>query len=361
MKKIGLVTIYDEMNFGNRLQNYALQFFLQNTFNVKCVTLIADSSITRRSFFKVELLSLLAKTPFDFKKRSTIDLRYDKFRSFTRHYIKTKRFWGKSRIPQSVGDKFTFFIAGSDQIWNWTLPIVRRHADDFFLSFAEKRKKNSYAASFGIDTLNKEWIDFYRKHLNSFNRISVREDAGRKILSEIINSTAPVNIDPTLLLSSKEWEKIEKKPNSMKIDKPYILSYFLGNVGLVKEDIVQIASKHNLLQVDLLDESSLEYISGPSEFIYWIRHADFICTDSFHATVFAIIFNKPFIVVSRKGMNSRIQTLLKLCKLEDHYVERSRIREEDIRWNSKYKFVNKIIEQEKIKSINYFKRLLQEY
>ena len=126
----------------------------------------------------------------------------------------------------------------------------------FFLYFAGNRKKNSYVARFGRDDLNKKWMDFYSKHLNSFNRVSVRKDADGNILSEINNSITLINIDPTLLLSSKRWEKVEKRINSMKLDKSYIFSNFSGNVGLVKADIVQIVSKHNLLHVDLLDDSS---------------------------------------------------------------------------------------------------------
>lgn len=360
MKKVGLVTIYDNMNFGNRLQNYALQHVLETELDVKVMTLVADSQMHFIPMIKVNILSALSKTSFGFlKRRSITDLRYDVFRRFTRRYIKTKIFWGLEKLPQSISNKFDVFIAGSDQIWNWRLPAVRKHADDFFLCFAKEKQKNSYAASFGVDFLEKEQIENYRSKLQTFNNLSVREETGNRIITELTGKSAFLNLDPTLLLTAEEWKKIEKKPKCTKIDKPYILKYFLG-ANQVGEDIDKIASSRHLVQIDLLNKNTSEYISGPAEFIWWIRHADIICTDSFHATVFSIIFNRPVIVFSRDGMNSRMETLLKLFQLEERFVGTSRrIKDFDLNQVCNYEYAHEVIAREKVRSMNYLKRILE--
>lgn len=362
MKKVGLVTIYDNMNFGNRLQNYALQYVLKTYFNAKVVTLVADSKMQFVPMIKAYVLSALSKLPFGVKRRCAMDYRWDAFRNFTRRYIKTKIFWGKDKIPQSINDKYDVFIAGSDQIWNYNLPVVRNHEDDYFLCFAESKKRNSYSASFGVDFLKEEWIENYQRRLRTFNNLSVREEAGEKIVSELIGRTASLNIDPTLLLTKEEWQAIEKKPKTYKKDWSYLLTYFLGGgekTRHIREELDSIALSKNLKIVDLLDDTADEYISGPSEFIYWIRNADLVCTDSFHATVFSIIFEKPFIVVSRQGMNSRIETLLKSFKLEDRYISIGRIKEFDYSQICDYKYIHEVIAYEKMSSMNYLKQLLE--
>lgn len=356
MKKVGLVTIYDDMNFGNRLQNYALQYVLETNFNVKVVTLVADCQMQLVSMIKAYTLSILSKLPFGFK-RSPMDYRWDAFMKFTRRYIKTKIFWGKDRIPESISDKYDVFITGSDQVWNYNLPVVRNHEDDYFLCFAESKKKNSYSASFGVDFLKEEWLENYQMRLRTFKNLSVREQAGQRIVSELIGKTASLNMDPTLLLTKEEWQAIEKRPNTYKKDQSYLLIYFLGD-GISREDINSIALSRNLKVIDLLDDTADEYISGPSEFIYWIRNADLVCTDSFHATVFSIIFEKPFIVVSRQGMNSRIETLLKTFKLEDRYIRTERIEETDYNQICDYNYIHELIAHEKMSSMNYLKQLL---
>lgn len=355
MKKVGLVTIFDNMNFGNRLQNYALQHVLETEFNAKVVTLAADSEMHFMPMVKAGILSVLSKLPFGIT-RSATDLRWDIFRKFTKRHIKTKIFWGTDKIPQWINDKFDVFIAGSDQIWNWRLPVVRKHAEDYFLCFADSKKKNSYSASFGVDFLEENWSEFYRIRLGAFHNLSVREEAGKRIISELINKIASLNIDPTLLLTQKEWEKIEKRPKCFKKGRPYMLTYFLGGN---RKKMDSIASSKKLVQVDLLNETSDAYISGPSEFIYWIRHADFVCTDSFHATVFSIIFCRPFIVVSRQGMNSRIETLLKSVGLEDKFMDVEEIEELNYEKPCDYQYAHEVIACEKRKSIDYLKRLLE--
>ena len=357
MKKVGIVTIYDEMNFGNRLQNYALQYILHNELGVKCTTLVSNTENLLLSMWKINFLSWLSYTPFSrFIKRNATDLRYYKFRRFTKKFIRTKVFWGYSQLPNDLADQFDLFIVGSDQVWNWELPVVRKYFDDFFLCFAEDNQKNSYAASFGLSSIKNDLKMVYKQKLQTFKSLSVRENSGERIIDELLGRDSQINLDPTLLLSSSEWERIEKKPCCV-VGRPYILNYFLSNEYCkYKNKIDAFASSWGLDQYNLLDDNVPEYISGPSEFLYWIRHASVIFTDSFHATVFSIIFDRPFIVFARKSMNSRIDTLLKMLHLENHFFTGEKFSESI--FTIDYKYAHKTIEQEKEVSMDYLKKIV---
>jgi len=152
--------------------------------------------------------------------------------------------------------------------------------------------------------------------------ISMREKAGADLVKKLIGRDIPVVVDPTILLSKEEWQKIEMVPEWYKGEK-YILTYFLGNPSPVIE---KIAKKNNWKIYNLMDKSNLDlYASRVEEFVYLIEHAELVATDSFHACVFSILMNTPFLVVNRKekgmaDMTSRIDTLLELFGYQNRYI-----------------------------------------
>ena len=156
-------------------------------------------------------------------------------------------------------------------------------------------------------------------------------------------------------MSKEEWKNVEKKPLNLNLNKRYILTYFLGDENseqLVKETF---GSEYSIINF-------YKYNFGPSEFLYLINNADYILTDSFHGTVFSIIFEKEFFVFNRKqkdtknNMNSRLDTLLSKLELEDRKIEKiSYLKKAE---NINYKKVKKLIEKEKEKSISFLKKAL---
>ena len=193
--------------------------------------------------------------------------------------------------------------------------------------------------------------------------ISVREDKGKELAEQLTGRTdIGVHVDPTFLLTAEDWKKVEKKPPMYKGEK-YILKYFLGEKNSeVNQQLEKYAVAHQLQIIDVISPDSPYYNIGPSEFLYLERNAELIVTDSFHSCVFAIIYQKPFIVAERKeknlqGMGSRIDTLLKKFHLEDRKYFNVDL--EDIIYSEiNYDEIGNVLEIEKNKSFQYLKKYL---
>ena len=213
-------------------------------------------------------------------------------------------------------DDYDYFVVGSDQVWN---PYFGNLKDNF-LSFAPYEKRIAYAASIASPEIPKDKKSVFQKGLNGMKWISMREQEGANTVKQFTGRDVPVVVDPTMLLTPDEWCKVSRKPAWYR-GEDYILTYFLGN----RPDtaIQQVANKIGLPIVNLLDEEVYEhYVTGVDEFIWAIEHASLVYTDSFHGTVFSILFQKPFVICNRVGegctnkMSSRIDTLLAYFGLE---------------------------------------------
>lgn len=330
--KAAIVTIYDLMNYGNRLQNYATMSFLKSI-NIESDTLVLDYK-TVPSIVKDAIKKAIGKPIYKswnelqedenyIKDFSTSERKkYEKFKEFSYEYtnIKHKKYL---RLPNSnMGRQYDIFIAGSDQIWN---PNIGQAQPWEFLDFAPRGKKISWAASFGVDQIQPEQESWIRQRLNEMDYISVREKAGEEIVRHLTQKEATTIVDPTLLIDVKEWESLSAKPEALNGDTNYMLVFFLGGVSTFARNKINEISKENELDVvDLLDENCEMFESGPREFLYLISHAKIVLTDSFHASVFSFLFQRPFLVFQReKEKNitlSRIKTLLGTFHLERKMV-----------------------------------------
>lgn len=258
----------------------------------------------------------------DRKDKQLYGKRIKSFNKFNKKYINTQKINSLSDIEDA-----DYFVIGSDQVWN-----AEWYRDDsitkelYLLTFTTPEKKICFSPSFGIEKLPSKWVPWFKKNLNQFNNISVREDAGAKIVKELTGRSATVLIDPTMMLDASEWSKIAEKPKNVDSDVPYILSYFLGGRSeRVNNDLQKYAKENNMKVYNLLDYTQPDMaIINPSEFIYMINHAKLVLTDSFHACVFSFLFKIPFLVYPRQGskvsMMSRIDTLLSKFKLERKYI-----------------------------------------
>ena len=313
MNKVGIVTIFNS-NYGNRLQNYALQESLKKM-GVDVETIRNVSLLNKK---KNNFEYILRNIKYLFKKDDFNDGkdREKYFKEFNNNIEVSKFCFNWFNLKKIK--KYDMFIVGSDQVWNPTIGRLTRYD---LVTFSNK-PKFSYAASFGISELSDE---FYRKlvveNLRKYKKISVREEAGKQILTDL-GLKSKVVLDPTMLLSDDEWRIVSKKPEQYS-GKKYILNYFLGELAPEYKKIINdYAEKHNLEIINILDNKDKYYFTGPSEFLYLEEHAELICTDSFHSSVFSILFNRPFVVFDRnqKGfnnMNSRIDTLLDTFELKE--------------------------------------------
>ena len=340
-KCIGIVTICDYTNYGNRLQNIALTKFLEN----EGYKVVNDIQVytkrswvnSSRSFWKravkraipfVFIKSRLCapKVPGDplLRKRRERFVEFGKSYAHTVEPIATNSSKEACEYLSKYGvDKL---IAGSDQIWN---PYFAGR-DYQFLQFAPKSKRFSYAASIGVDKIPEYLVNFYRKCLTEMRYISVREEKAAEIIKELTGTEAHVSLDPTLLLDEEAWLEIAKKPN-IETEQNYICSYFLGEPAAEEE----FSRKYGLPVYKLNSREDKElFVADPAEFLYMIKNASYVLTDSFHAVVFSVIFHRQFYVFQRKKSNvsnmfSRIESLLSRLGLEDRILDRESICETD--------------------------------
>lgn len=252
----------------------------------------------------------------------------------------------KNRAPRNLSDQYDAFFAGSDQIWNPMLRLVREDMDNYFVSFAPGEKKFSYAASFGISEIPDQYKDYYREKLNSFARISVREAQGVEIVRSLCSRPAEPVCDPTLLLTTEEWDAIMEQPEWAEDDGRYLVTYILGEIpDETRGQIDHYAKTNDLkiipLQSEFVNSKKIEnpdsFAASPQEFLWLIAHAQCVLTDSFHACVFSILYRRPFQVFGGKAfeanndMGSRLETLLSKFALQSRLspggVEEALLRE----------------------------------
>lgn len=354
MKKVCIVTICNGSNFGNRLQNYALQETIRSNTESDVVTVknIAGELFRSRSiFYKIMQNILLEKIILRLLKHPKIRKKI-KFNQFNRRFI----LWAEDivdgeNIPDDFATKYDYFVTGSDQVWNLEIPFISSFE---FLCFAPEDKKIAYAASFGMSDFSEDKQRLIKERLQGFNHISVRENSGLQILNKAGIEDAKVLVDPTLLLSADQWCQIETTPEFKVIDEQYILVYILEED---KTEIIasaeQMARNNKWSVVDIYDKSKYMYYGiGPSEFIYLIHHAAYIYTNSFHATVFSVIFHKPISVFKRDGLNSRIVTLLEMLEI-DEYIGTKKMKAID--WNQ----VDLAIDEKRKEAIDFLKSLIK--
>ena len=354
MIKVGIITILDENNYGNRLQNYATQEILKKE-NCDVETIKNNDTLNKKDkLYGLRIIKYVKN--FFIRIISKKSERKSNFK-----YFKNNIKYSKFLITpySSVNKKYDYFIVGSDQVWN---PYICRMRDVDLLTFAEDKKRISLSASIAIDKIPIELENFFDKNLKKFVAISVREESGKKIIEELTGrKDVEVLVDPTMLLSSDEWDKVSKKPDQIKENKKYILNYFLGQLkDEWKSEIDRIAKENDCTIINILDKNDPFYVSGPSEFLYLEKNAFLICTDSFHSSVFGIIYDTPFIVFDRvieksQSMNSRIDTLLSKFKLEDRRFNGSITNE---LLTCDYSKAKEILKIEKEKSINFLKKAL---
>lgn len=319
MKKVGIVTLYGENNYGNRLQNYAVYKTLKKLDLDPC-TIVPQRTPTIKGRVKKITKEMLCKffRGYALKKRPSI-VRTDVFKKFTKKYIPTKYVYSKNGLlTNKLAEKYDMFVVGSDQVWNPTFEFFKDEYHNLLLSFAPFSKRYSFSPSIGVKNVPDEWKNIFKAELSGFMNLCSREDSGRQAIAEITGREDVITtIDPTLMLSQSEWLEISSKVED--IPDNYSLDYFLGETP--EEDEHYIKIKNEMSKIKMLKSEELKYyICGPSEFIFLVSKARLICTDSFHACVFSILFSKPFVIYKRndsnKDMFSRLETLLQMFDID---------------------------------------------
>lgn len=266
-----------------------------------------------------------------------------------------------------LNDKYSAFIAGSDQIW-----APRVFDERYFLNYVrDRRKKIAYAPSIGLPSIENEYVKSKMRDLIlQFAHISVRERQGAELIRSSFNiDDVEVMPDPTLLLTYEEWRKIIPKHNKIEGDK-YILCYFLGENEKVWEHVAEVSDQTGLavkilpiLEKDAKYGKLVEGV-GPEEFFNLLDDADIVLTDSFHGAIFSVITRTPFYVFERfdnksnGSQNSRVYNLLEMLGMENRLIKYGDSVKQ--KYNFKINFNNayKVIKKQKNRAIAWLSRAL---
>ena len=330
MKKIAILTFSHAFNYGALLQAYALKKAINclagtQAFCIDCrARFYPDTRWWRCANFTLKkLIKTLSGYPFF--------PRY--FHSFMRKYLQDTPPLLKENLPL-LNDQFDLFVAGSDQIWNFE---ITREDSSFLLDFVkDPRKKGSYAASFGFSYIEEKHKSLFSRHLSQFDFISVREQAGARIIKELTGRQAAVVLDPTLLLPKEHWQAFAAPIKH----KRYVLLYLMHEDEKLVSFAKELAKRKrlDLMAISFGKISGVHCLGGtPEEFVGYFQHADYVLTNSFHGLIFALVFNKKFIVGKLPpscAPNSRLEQILRTTNLENRLWDRLMDVDESIDWTS---------------------------
>lgn len=330
--RIKTITCHDVYNYGASLQAYALQTYLKKLgHDVEIIDYLPEYLSGRYKFFHILPNSRLYKYAiknkffyflcciYQIKRKYSTYGRKKAFDVFKKEYLQCTRLYKNYQELKANPPLADAYIVGSDQVWSCTSAIGKDPA--FYLDFGSVSiKKYSYAASFGQSKLQPENIDFVSSQLCKFNAVSVRESTGIDIL-KALNIEGINVVDPVLLLKPNEWARLVSSDKMIKED--YILVYDLYHADKQMQDAVStLANDKGLKIVSINSRTGLNYAdvniskAGPIEFLNLIYYCTYCCSNSFHATMFSVIFHKPFFVFNRHDNVSRIKDFLDIINMQ---------------------------------------------
>ena len=335
MKKIGIITLTGYINYGNILQNYALQTFLYKLSKENIATTLwfenTDLKIYKKFLLKLSYISNckgfgnFINKLIHFSKA----VRDYNFKNFHNKYITSIH----EKNIVGLNNKYDYFVAGSDQIWN---PRCTDFSWAYYLNFIHEKPKISYAVSMGPHCVLKDDEKKYiKEYIEDYKYISVREIGTLVTLNNVtgVKNNFPVLIDPVLLFSSTFWNKFieDNKERFVVPSKPYILFYTLGCSDTIYKFVKKIEKKLKkrviitkpMHRFDFFNYFENRFDTGPVDFLFLIKEADLIITTSFHACVFSAIFHKQFFAVDVENDN-RIQDFLSKYNLNSVNIQSSK-------------------------------------
>jgi hypothetical protein len=351
MKKIGIVSCYFQHNYGSMLQALATQMALDKLnyenetvdisgFNHEIkkakllyfakASLTSDILLSKLGMAKNVLIKKFSKNEYAAMSR----IRDEKFDDFSKKWFRmSPQYTSKKELGNSCKESYSSVLVGSDQLW---LP-GNIAAGYYTLNFVPETVNTiAYATSFGQSSLPKDSARKAALFLKKIRHIGVREESGQKLVKELAGRDVPVVCDPTLLFTGEEWLSIQK--DEPIVEDKYILCYFLGNNPPHREFAKRLreATGCKIIALTHLDEfvksdegyaDETPYNVNPADFLNLIRNATYVCTDSFHCSVFSMLYKKVFFTFKRyarktkSSTNSRLDTLFRLAGVSERILE----------------------------------------
>lgn len=313
-KRIGILTFHYAHNYGAMLQAYALKTYLRNQgYDAEIVNYVPD--YMRVKYFhasKIELLCTFKRSVIKsyFRQKANID----RFNDFELNFLHTDPRKPLNRyVLKDFDEHYSYFIFGSDQIWN---TYITKNDYSYFGDFIGKANAIAYAASSGNALNTKEYDEVVVKNVEKFKKVSVRERDAQEYLKRKFDVDADNVLDPVFLLSGDSWAQLVEKSNVRPHEK-YILYYTIQDNSDLVEECTKYAAGHNVKVYTVHGEMKQSNVSaeiikgvGPIEFLYLIKSAYCVYTNSFHALAFCLLFHKKAFVRVHSQTGNRVVDLL---------------------------------------------------
>ena len=328
--KAGLITFHFAHHYGAQLQAYATMRAVEKL-GAECEIIdyrLPHTTRTNQLFKQDKGLKAKVSNAHTALHYGAFKARHDRFEAFVAEEMHLSPVcYTTLEELKAAPPEYDVYLSGSDQIWNPLIFENKRFAPAFFLTFTEGRKA-AYAPSFGLPALPEGMGEELKGYLEGFSALSTREKRGRAIIEQV--SDAPVYdvLDPTLLLTGEEWGGLAEPSQQG----GYILCYLIGDPSAMAPTIQRLREETGLPVVQLagarravVKGAKIVFDAGPKEFLGLFRDAAYVCTDSFHGTVFSVQFQKDFFTTvspkERRDLSAaRGYNLLKTLGLTERVV-----------------------------------------
>lgn len=379
MKPIGLVTCYFHHNYGSMLQAYATEMIMQQMElpyqTIACKAPITYMESNKLLYFAKKLLigdwkMRLGKMKIEREKKKNPtfaknwEVRNRAFEDFANTYFHVSPYCKNRAELSKMAENYSAFLVGSDQLWRtdsvehgyYTLEWVPDHI-----------RKIAYSTSIGVKEVPWFQVEKNKRFMNRFDYIALREQSACDLVYKLTGRKVQVVLDPTLLFTGEQWMDIQQKEPLT--DGKYIFCYLLGDNPQQRELIKQVKAKtgYKIVALQHLDDyipsdegfaDEAPYV-GPREFLNYIRNAEYVFTDSFHCSVFSILYKKNFFTFSRfaegakQSTNTRIDNLLHIAGLENRRMTADKTADDVVKFIGGFEGVDDRLNALRKSSIDY--------
>lgn len=386
MKPIGLVTCYFHHNYGSMLQAYATEMIMQQMGlpfqTIACKAPINYMQENKILYIIKKLLIAdwkmrLGKMKIERAKKDNPEfaknweVRNKAFDLFAETFFHVSPYCKNREELTKMAENYSAFLVGSDQLWRtdsvehgyYTLEWVPDHI-----------RKIAYSTSIGVKEVPWFQVEKNKRFMNRFDHIALREQSACDLVYKLTGRKVPVVLDPTLLFTGEQWMEIQQQEPLT--EGKYIFCYLLGDNPLQREFIKRVKEKTGckIVALQQLDDyipsdegfaDEAPYV-GPREFLNYIRNAEYVFTDSFHCSVFSILYKKNFFTFSRfaegakQSTNTRIDNLLHITGLEDRRMTKDKTVDGVINYNGSFDGVDARLNAYRKSSMEYLHNALKD-